>query len=63
MKIDIHYGFILGFMVHCGDCELFSHTMLLTHHTFVLNLAFLMNCGDGELFCIKAQQESNISDM
>ena len=40
----------LGFIVHCGDRELFSRTMQLTHHTFKVNLGFLMNCGDRELF-------------
>ena len=38
------------FIVHCGDRELFSDTMQLTHHTFKFNLGFLMNCGDRELF-------------
>ena len=36
--------------MHCGDRELFSCTMRLTHHTFKVNLGFLMNCGDRELF-------------
>ena len=36
--------------MHCDYCELFSHTMQLTHHTFKLNLGFLMNCGDHQLF-------------
>ena len=40
----------LGFIVHCGNHELFSHTMQLTHHTFNVNLVFLMNCGNCELF-------------
>ena len=40
----------LDFIVHCGDHELFPHTMQLTHHRFGLNLGFLMNCGDRELF-------------
>ena len=40
----------LGFIVHCGDRELFSRTMQLTHDTFKLNLGFLMNCGYCELF-------------
>ena len=40
----------LGFIVHCGNRELFSCTMQLTHHTFKVNLGFLMNCGDRELF-------------
>ena len=36
--------------MHCGNRELFSRTMQLTHHTFKINLGFLMNCGDCELF-------------
>ena len=45
----------LGFIVHCGDRELFSRTMQLTHHTFKCNLGFLMNCGDRELFSCTMQ--------
>ena len=30
-------------LVHCGDRELFSRTMQLTHHTFKLNLFFLLS--------------------
>ena len=45
----------LGFIVHCGDRELFSCTMELSHDTFKRNLGFLMNCGDRELFSCTMQ--------
>ena len=51
-KNRLSFWIYLGFIVHCGDCELFSNTMQLIHlhHTFGLNLCFLMNCGDCQLF-------------
>ena len=34
----------LGFIVHCGGRDFFSHNA--TYNSFGLNLAFLMNFGD-----------------